>query len=31
MPQEARVWWARYRKDAPAAKAQPYIDEMLKQ
>jgi serine/threonine-protein kinase len=26
---EARAWWARYRKDSPTAKAQPYIDQML--
>jgi serine/threonine-protein kinase len=30
METEARAWWARYRKDSPSAKAQPYIDAMLK-
>ena len=29
MADEARAWWARYRKDSPDAKAQPYIDQVL--
>ena len=29
MSPEARAWWTRYRKDAPNAKAQLYIDQML--
>ena len=29
MSAEARAWWARYRKDTPSAKAQPYIDAMM--
>jgi eukaryotic-like serine/threonine-protein kinase len=29
MSAEARAWWGRYRKDAPNAKAQPYIEQML--
>ncbi|MDP1828430.1 MAG: serine/threonine-protein kinase [Archangium sp.] len=29
MKDEARAWWARYRKDAPDTKALSYIDQML--
>ena len=29
MPDEARLWWSRYRKDSPNPKAQQYIDQML--
>lgn len=29
MSAEARAWWGRYRKDAPNAKAQAYIEQML--
>ena len=31
MPSDARNWWARYRKDAPAGASLPYIDARLTQ